>query len=50
LLPASQTCPKLAIRQGIERLGVYQNNFRLMECPDQVLTLRMIDAGLAADG
>ena len=39
----------LAPRQGVERRGVGQHQARLVEGADQVLAVRRVDAGLAAD-
>ena len=41
---------ELARRQRCQTIGVGQHQARLMEGADQVLALRRVDAGLAADG
>ena len=41
---------QLAPRQGGERVQIGQHEARLMEAADEVLALRRVDSGLAADG
>jgi len=45
-----QTRSKLTIWQGGECLCIYQDNLWLVKCADQILSLRVIDTGLTADG
>ena len=40
---------EFALRQRLQRVGVDQNETRLVKRTDQVLALRMVDPGLAAD-
>ena len=41
---------ELALRQRVEHLGVGDHQHRLMKRAEQVLAVRRVDAGLAADG
>src|SRR5690606_2320442 len=45
-----EPCTKLPLRKACQRVGIYENEPRLVECPDEVLAPGVIDAGLAADG